>query len=162
MKLALLFAATTAGALRLGVKPALPRLAARLMNPPSLAINDAVLFEDGLELKRSDTPYLRRPGRGEGLADELADSLCLFDGMNVSAADLRQGELGNCWLISATEGAEYAKGFVLALKAGTSGTATAQQNVRQGTTSRAFRVPPPADGGLGAVQAAAGNDGPRR
>ncbi len=70
--------------------------------------------------------------------------------------------LRNCWLISATEGAEYAKGFVLALKAGTSGTATAQQNVRQGTTSRAFRVPPPADGGLGAVQAAAGNDGPRR
>lgn len=62
-------------------------------------IDEATLFNDGLELKRPETPFLKRPGRGEGLAD--TDSLCLFDGTNVSAADLRQGELGNCWLISA-------------------------------------------------------------
>jgi len=66
--------------------------------------NLATLFHDGLELARKCTPRVLRPGRAEGLGDENADRLCLF-AKNVSPEALRQGELGNCWLVSALSAA---------------------------------------------------------
>ncbi len=74
----------------------------------SLPIASAArLFHDGLELARKCTPRVLRPGRAEGLGDENLDKLCLF-AKKVSPEALRQGELGNCWLVSAlSAAAEY-------------------------------------------------------
>lgn len=58
-----------------------------------VSLPDEDLFEDDF----SEDNW-KRPGRGEGLADEVQE-LCLFSG--VDPADLHQGGLGDCWLISA-------------------------------------------------------------
>ena len=62
---------------------------------------DIELHDDGisLDLKRADTPDVRRPGRCEGLGDEYGATLKLVD-PKMSAQNLRQGDLGNCWLVS--------------------------------------------------------------
>lgn len=62
------------------------------------------LFHDGLTLARKATPRVLRPGRGEGLGDEWMQKLCLFAKKIVPEA-LRQGDLGNCWLVSAMSAA---------------------------------------------------------
>ena len=49
------------------------------------------LFEDGLAL-----PHALRPGRGERLLDSVPLTLLA----NPSEHDVRQGQLGNCWLVS--------------------------------------------------------------
>ena len=57
---------------------------------------EATLFVDGHRLQRAGaTLPPRRPGRGEGLADEFGGDLCLF-GDHITPHDLRQGGLGNC------------------------------------------------------------------
>jgi hypothetical protein len=63
------------------------------------AASEAALFTDEIARKLS-ADELKRPARGEGLADEWASKLCLFD-EHIEPNDLRQGGIGNCWLISA-------------------------------------------------------------
>ena len=53
----------------------------------------ATLFEDGFAMPGRSA----RPGRGEGLHDR--GTLCLWRW--ISPVDLKQGSVGNCWLISA-------------------------------------------------------------
>jgi hypothetical protein len=59
---------------------------------------DVSLFEDDFTHTQTHLTF-RRPGRSDGLADSI-DGLCLF-GNSVSPKSLRQGGLGDCWLVSA-------------------------------------------------------------
>lgn len=56
------------------------------------------LWEDGFTQADTLVNKSKRPGRGEGLLDHVP-ALCLFK--NIEPDDLRQGAIGNVWLVAA-------------------------------------------------------------
>ena len=79
-----------------GERPHAPLYGLRCLEAAPLpSASEVNLFED--DFTHTCDERTCRPGRGDGLAD-FAENLCLYK--DISPAAVKQGGIGNCWLIS--------------------------------------------------------------